>query len=202
MLRAGGPRTQAAHLVLNAASVCRRMPGMKPIARIALVLFLIATAGGGALRAAETPAAGAQLHGTILLVRHAPKLDDSSDPPLSEAGAARARDLASLLEGAGVTAIYTTQYHRTIDTAAPLAKATGVESAIVPGKETAALVERLRASAPEDLILVVGHSNTIPEILSALGCKEVIAIADDQYDDLFVVIPRRDGHAAMLRLKY
>lgn len=152
--------------------------------------------------AAESPAAGAQLHGTVLLVRHAQKQDASSDPPLSEAGAARAKDLASLLQGAGVTAIYTTQYRRTIDTAAPLAKATGVEPVVVPGKETASLVERLRASTPDDLILVVGHSNTIPEILSALGCKEVVAIADDQYDDLFVVIPRRDWHAAMLRLKY
>jgi broad specificity phosphatase PhoE len=152
--------------------------------------------------AAAAPADGAQAHGTILLLRHAPKLDGSSDSPLSEAGLARAQTLASLLEGAGVTAIYTTQYRRTIDTAAPLAKATGVESVIISGKETAALVERLRASAPDDLIVVVGHSNTIPEILSGLGCVDVVAIGDTEYEDLFVILPRGEGPPAMLRLKY
>lgn len=166
--------------------------------RIALVVVLLAAN----LPAAAPSAREERAHGTILLVRHADKQDASSDPPLSETGRARAAALASLLEGAGVTAIYTTQYRRTIDTAAPLAKATGVEPVVVPGKETAALVSRLRASAPADLILVVGHSNTIPEILAGLGCREVVAISDDRYDDLFVVLPRGGSPPAMLRLKY
>ncbi len=170
---------------------------MRRLTEIALLLALAAVSGLAAvsLATAETP------HGTILLVRHAPKQDASSDPPLSEAGIARARELASLLEGSGVTAIYTTQYKRTIDTAAPLAKVAGITPVVVSGKETAALVERLRASAPGDLIVVVGHSNTIPEILSALGCADEVAIADDQYDDLFIVLPRSGG-PGLLRLKY
>ena len=151
--------------------------------------------------AAFTLTAADQAHGTIVLVRHAPKQDDSSDPPLSEAGIARAKALATLLDGAGVTAIYTTQYKRTIDTAAPLAKVAGLTPVVVPGKETAALVERLRASAPGDLIVVVGHSNTIPEILAALGCPDEVAIADGQYDDLFIVLPH-GGKPGLLRLKY
>jgi len=171
---------------------------MRPLRRIALVVVLLAVSlPAGNPFAREEPA-----HGTVLLVRHAHRQDATADPPLSETGTARAAALASLLEGAGVTAIYTTQYRRTIDTAAPLAKATAVAPVVVPGKETAALVSRIRASAPGDLILVVGHSNTIPEILASLGCREVVAIADDQYDDLFVVLPRGGSPPAMLRLKY
>lgn len=164
---------------------------MRRLTGIALFVVLVAFT----LSAAE------QAHGTIVLVRHAAKQDDSSDPPLSEAGIARAKALAALLDGAGVTAIYTTQYKRTIDTAAPLAKVAGLTPVVVSGKETAALVERLRASAPGDLIVVVGHSNTIPEILAALGCPDEVAIANDQYDDLFIVLPH-DGKPGLLRLKY
>jgi len=51
-------------------------------------------------------------------------------------------------------------------------------------------------------VLVVGHSNTIPDLLSAFGCAEKISLAADEYDDLFVVVPKSEGTAALVRLRY
>jgi hypothetical protein len=51
-------------------------------------------------------------------------------------------------------------------------------------------------------VLIVGHSNTVPSILGRLGVKESITIADGEFDNLFIVVPKPDGSASLLRLKY
>src|SRR5215213_9019578 len=81
---------------------------------------------------------------TIILVRHAEKaVSTSADMALSEAGAARANELARVLGGARIGAIYTTQYLRTRQTVAPLAKALGIEPvSIETGKTYPAEVVR------------------------------------------------------------
>jgi broad specificity phosphatase PhoE len=144
--------------------------------------------------------------GVVFLVRHAERADAGmaaakmagADPELSDAGKARAAALAALLKDAKITAIFTTQYKRTRDTAQPLATATGVAAATIDSKDTAALIDRLKASAGN--VLVVGHSNTVPEIIKALGIGEPVEIAEDQFDNLFVVI--RGASPALLRLHY
>ena len=68
--------------------------------------------------------------------------------------------------------------------------------------DSAALVDHLHREAPRGIVLVVGHSNTIPSLLSALGCPDAVSIAGDEYDNLFVVVPREGAKALLLRLRY
>jgi len=145
----------------------------------------------------------------VFVVRHAERADGgatammaATDPPLSSAGAARAERLAALLAGAGVTAAYATEYKRTISTVEPLARRLGLAVEQVPAKDTAALVARIHATGPDDVVVVAGHSNTVPDILKALGVAEPVTIEDDEYDNLFIVVPHSAGPPTLLRLRY
>lgn len=131
----------------------------------------------------------------VIVVRHAERADGgagtgasmttSNDPELSEVGKARAQKLAAMLGDAGVVAIYTTQYRRTKDTANPLGEKVGVAYEAVPSGDMAGLVRKIK-SHKSGAVLVVGHSNTVPVIVKALGGPDV-TIADDEYDSLFFV---------------
>ncbi|MBA3385017.1 MAG: histidine phosphatase family protein [Chthoniobacterales bacterium] len=141
-------------------------------------------------------AASAQLvaaQSTFFLVRHAEKAEaasgsqDAKDPALSEAGRARAESLATLLKDAGISAIFATEFKRTQQTAEPLAHAGSLAVEVIPAKETAGLVSKLKET--QGNALVVGHSNTIPDILKALGATVVYSIDEGDYDDLFVFVP-------------
>ena len=136
---------------------------------------------------------------TIFVVRHAEKAkSNGNDPDLSEAGRTRAESLAKILKDANITAIYATEFKRTQQTAAPVAKAFGIELTIVPAKDTATLSAKLR-----DLhgnALVVGHGNTIPDLIKALGVETPVNIAETDYDNLFVVVLDEKPH--LLQLHY
>jgi len=131
--------------------------------------------------------AAAPAQSIIFVVRHAEKMDNAgNDPDLADAGRARAERLAKMLKDAGISAVYTTEFKRTQQTAAPLAKALGLNVTIVPAKETAPLTAKLRdlhANA-----LVVGHGNTIPDLIKAFDITTSISIAENDYDNLFVVV--------------
>jgi broad specificity phosphatase PhoE len=140
----------------------------------------------------------------VIVVRHAEKIS-SSDERLSEAGLQRAARLAAMLKDAGVSAIYSTDTPRTRGTAQPLADARklpvqiyDVGSAKVNARPFAL---HLRQQHLDQVVLVVGHSNTVPDILRALGCQETVTIGPDEYDDLFVVIPHGKA-SALLRMRY
>jgi broad specificity phosphatase PhoE len=145
-------------------------------------------------------ASAAAAQSVAFIVRHAEK-DESSkhDPGLSVAGRARAESLASMLKDAGVTSVYATEFRRTQETAAPLAKIIGAQVGTLPGKSTADLVTRLRA-LHDGNALVVGHSNTIPMLIKALGIDQPINIKDSDYDNLFVVI--LDEQPRLFRLHF
>jgi hypothetical protein len=64
------------------------------------------------------------------------------------------------------------------------------------------LAARLKAEHSRETVLVVGHSNTVPPLLKALGCAEDITISASQYDDLFAVVSRARGRPVLLRLSY
>ena len=148
----------------------------------------------------------------IFLVRHAEKAAApagpttpqsqmmANDPPLSAAGEARAAKLAAMLKSAGIGAIYTTEFKRTRQTAAPLAEALKLKPVMAAAKDPDPLVARLRASAVN--ALVVGHSNSVPELLKKLGVKEAVTIGDNDYDDLFIVFRSASGPPTLVRLKY
>ena len=120
----------------------------------------------------------------VFLVRHAEKVDNSRDAALSAAGEARARGLADKLQDAGITAIFTSEFQRTKNTAAPLAAKLKIEPLVHKADDTPGLVALLRK---QDRALVVGHSNTLPEIAQAYGVK--LEIRDDEYDSIFLLIP-------------
>jgi 2,3-bisphosphoglycerate-dependent phosphoglycerate mutase len=135
---------------------------------------------------------------TIFIVRHAEKADATKDPDLSEAGRARAEALAKTLRDANITAIYATEFKRTQQTAAPLAKILGITVTILPAKDNAALIAKLRASTGN--ALVVGHGDTIPDLIKALGISDPINIGENDYDNLFAVVLDQKPH--LFRLHY
>ncbi len=144
-----------------------------------------------------------QAQSTIFLVRHAEKADassgaDAKDPDLSVAGHVRAESLAKILKDAGVTAIYATEFKRTQQTAEPLARALGIKVATLPGKEINALVSKLKEAKGNTL--VVGHSNTLPEIISELGISAPPTIDEATYDNLFVL--QLGERPQLIRLHY
>jgi 2,3-bisphosphoglycerate-dependent phosphoglycerate mutase len=137
----------------------------------------------------------------VFVVRHAERADigtqKQNDPPLSAAGEARAQKLAAMLAEADVKDIFTTELKRTQDTAKPLAVKAGVTVEQVASKDLELLLAKIK-SHPNDVVLVVGHSNTVPAILKALTGADV-SIADDEYDNLFVVVP---ATRTMTRIRY
>jgi broad specificity phosphatase PhoE len=135
---------------------------------------------------------------TVILSRHAEKAaTPPKDPPLTEAGRKRADLLASMLADSGVEAIYVTEYQRTQQTAAPLAERVHVKPTVV--SDTHQLVEAIRARK-NGVVVVVGHSNTLPEIIAALG-GPTVKIADPEYNNLFVLTVG-ESQSSLLRLHY
>src|SRR5688500_8806197 len=123
----------------------------------------------------------------FIVVRHAEKAkDDPRDPSLSKAGQERARALARTLQNQPIVAAYATQYRRTRQTAQPAADAHGVTViAYDADLPPSALAARLRRDHAAGTVLVVGHSNTVPDIVSALcGCA-VLPLAESDYGDLY-----------------
>ena len=122
----------------------------------------------------------------IVIVRHAEKATNGgNDPDLSSAGRARADALARILKDAGITAIFTSEFKRTQETAAPTATSTHVAPTVVTAKDTAGLVAKLHQMKGN--ALVVGHGNTIPNIIRALGINSAINIPGADYSELLIV---------------
>ena len=159
------------------------------------------------LASAASVASGQQ---TIILVRHAEKATDANEAsvPLSDAGRARATRLAQMLAKAGVTAIYATETDRARQTAEPLARALKLEVRTYSPRDAAGklsaqiLLDRLKRDDASGTVLVVGHQNTVPDLIAGLGHPGKVEIGDKDFDDLFVVVPKVVGPPAVLRLKY
>jgi len=145
----------------------------------------------------------------VFAVRHAEKASEASDPaiPLSEAGRRRAERLAEMLQDCGITAIYSTDTVRTRTTAEPLARRLHLTTRIyaardAAGRTTAEPLLALLRQDPQAVVLVVGHSNTVPELLSALGAPGKVEIGDSEYGDLFLLVPATEGKPVFLRMRY
>lgn len=118
----------------------------------------------------------------FFLVRHAEK-QGGSDPSLTEAGAARAERLAAQLEKAGIEAVYATDTKRAQETGAPLAEALGLEIISYDPFDLDGFAADLKAAG--QTALVVGHSNTTPNLAEKLGGESHGLISDDDYDRLY-----------------
>ena len=138
---------------------------------------------------------------TVLLVRHAdinlPPTSD--DPPLNAAGRARAKTLAHVAGAAGVTAVFTSSLTRTKQTVKPLVALSGLQPREAP--PPAALAYEVLSSTAGTVVLVAGHTNTVPQMIAALGASPP-TIGEHEFDNLFVVTVAGPGKASVLRLKY
>ncbi|HEY3056398.1 MAG TPA: phosphoglycerate mutase family protein [Thermoanaerobaculia bacterium] len=125
---------------------------------------------------------------TIILVRHAEKAGPSGDVLLSAAGFDRAKELARVLGSAGISAIYTTPFHRVRQTAEPLATALHITPVEVETGDTYArdVVNAIMRDHKGQTVLVIGHSNTTVDVLRQLKIPNPPSITDSQYDDLFL----------------
>ena len=162
-----------------------------------LFVYSLLAISGLAVSAAEVSAQRA-----VLVVRHAEKIDESEDALLSPAGLQRAQALARDVGRSGVTQIFVTQLQRTQQTAAPLAAALKLKPIVMTANTTAPMVERIRREHPDDVVLIVGHSNTVPAILKEFGHPEPVVIQPDEYDSLFVLVPRGPSPPSVVRLRY
>ncbi len=139
---------------------------------------------------------------TIVLVRHAEsdRKIGGNDPPLSAEGRARARELVRVLGDTPLAAVYITRFQRNRQTAEPLVgRGGGPKLSVID--DVAATVAALGAEPWGSTALVIGHSNTLPQLLEALGGGK----ADPTpvpYDAMWVVTVTRDGGVSVLRLRY
>lgn len=137
---------------------------------------------------------------TIILIRHAERDPTSNpNPHLNADGQARAKTLLHVLGKSGLKAIYTSTLIRTQETAQPLT----TQLAIMPTQmdEAASLKNDILSKHVGEKVLVVGHTNTIPELIGLLG-GGAFGIAESQFDKLFVLTFFSPGAASVLEMKY
>jgi broad specificity phosphatase PhoE len=155
---------------------------------------------------AASPSSSTAPATVVLIVRHAERAPGSGDPPLSEAGTARAGALAEIGKLSGVAAIITTQFQRTRQTAAPLAESLGITPQVISARADAAQHGADIAAAVRQLagktVLVVGHSNTVPGIVAALGGPKFPDLCEAEYDRLITMVLDAEGGVRTVRTRF
>lgn len=145
---------------------------------------------------------------TIIFVRHAEKAESPpEDPELSEAGKRRVAELTRQLVDAdvvaGIDAIYSTPYKRTMETARPLSEALSLPINRYDPGDNEAVLETILKEHKGKIILVVGHSDTIPGLIADLGAsKRIPPIDDAEYDNIYVISIPWFGKTKTIRLRY
>src|SRR5688572_4587708 len=146
---------------------------------------------------------------TIVLVRHADKqVGAIDDAPLTPQGELRATRLAQMFGGAEafgrIARIYVSDTRRSQQTAPGLAHRLDLNPVVVDGKASPAeCARRVLRENRGGRALVVGHSNTVPALVSKLaGVDNVPPIGDEEFDNVYVVTVPTIGHASVLRMKY
>ena len=169
---------------------------MQVLARIAAICLI--------LQFAVPHGAHAQNVRTIFFVRHADKVSDDTDAPLSEAGHRRAECLANTLADARIEQIFTSDLQRTQQTAAPLAEKFRLKPVAIPLGRPDELIEAIRTGKANN-VLVVWHDQTLPKILRALGAPEITPIAHTEYDRFFILTfaaDKTNSHPRLTSLRY
>lgn len=145
---------------------------------------------------------------TVIFVRHAEKTAEPADDPLlSLAGQQRAVELARQLVDAdvvaGIDAIYATPYRRTVDTAQPLADALGLPITSYDDADTETIMEQIVRKHKGKIVLVVGHSNTLPALIGNMGASKKVPVIDEyEYDNIYIVSIPWFGKTKTIRLRY
>lgn len=161
--------------------------------KIVAGLMLLASACGAQMLP-PNPAEMAVAH-PAYVIRHLHKAS-GDDPQLTAEGAALARELAALLADKGIKGVFATPTRRAQETAAPLAALAKVPVTTYEPGDGAGLLKAVAAAGGP--VLIVGHSNTVPDIVAALGGDRPAPIADDQYGTLYLIQP---GQAEVRQLR-
>ena len=134
----------------------------------------------------------------IYLVRHGEKEAAGKDPALTAQGDARAQNIATILQKAGIGHVFSSDYARTRQTAQPLAQRSGLAVQTYDAAMPKSLVQTVKSMS--GAVLVVGHSNTLPELVRLFGGAAGADIADNEYDRLYQLIVGADGHVTTVLL--
>jgi broad specificity phosphatase PhoE len=140
---------------------------------------------------------------TVILIRHGERNDPSPanpDPHLNNAGKARARKLIHVIGQSAIKAIYNSHFVRSRETAKPLATYLGLSPIVMD--EPLQIKSDILSNHAGQTVLVIGHSDTVPDLINRLGAGSGPAIDDSEFDNLFVVKVFSQGRASMTRLKY
>jgi len=138
---------------------------------------------------------------TVVLVRHAEPQPGGTNPGLTTTGRKRAELLGVMFQDAGLTAVFTSEMRRTQETAQPLAARLSLVPTVLLGLDIAAHRTRILA-VPSGVALVVGHTNTVPPLIAALGARNTVQIAANEFDRMFIVSLGGAGAASVLSLHY
>jgi len=177
-----------------------------PSLKLSIPLVLLATVLSSCAAGNQAAGPGAiAFPRHVFLVRHTERVWEGEDPPLTAEGEARAKALAATLGDAGITAIITTQWRRTRDTAEPLAKLLKLEPEVIPvyegkSRENIEAVAAALRHHRDETVLVVGHI-TVTGVIAALGGPALPTICENVFSDLFLYSPAA-GDNGLLRLRY
>jgi phosphohistidine phosphatase SixA len=133
----------------------------------------------------------------IYLVRHGEKAV-GKDPELTAQGQLRAQNIATTLHRAGIQAIFSTPTTRTLQTAQPLAHRLNLPVQQYAANAPKVLVEKVKAL--RGAVLVVGHSNTLSELVTLFGGAPGAEIADEEYDRVYQLVNGADGKVTTVML--
>lgn len=136
--------------------------------------------------------------GAIYLVRHGEKASVGQDPALTAQGRVRAQNIATILRRTGIQSIFSTPTARTLQTAQPLAQQLGLTVERYDPATPKTLVDKVKTL--HGAVLVVGHSNTLPELVRLFGGEPGADIADDEYGRLYQLTPQAGGAVSTLVL--
>lgn len=170
-------------------------------------LLLVLLAAGAGCAPAVAPAAPAP-ETVVILVRHAEKASETADdPPLSARGRERAEALGRALAEAGVSAVIVSERIRTHQTVEPLLRARGLVPDTIPIRQGAdaharGVAAMIRERYRGKTVLVSGHSNTIPRVMTALGAGPLPDICDAAYANLYVMILQGNAPPRILRTTF
>lgn len=144
---------------------------------------------------------------TVFVMRHAEKVTSNPqdpDPALAPAGEARALELAQFFgrapKGQGIEAVVVSQFRRSQDTVRPLANRLGIPVIVVPAEDTRGTAKRALAENRGGRVLIVGHSDTVPEIVKELSGVDVGPMSEAEYGIVYLVTIPRFSRAAVTRL--
>lgn len=134
----------------------------------------------------------------VYLTRHGEKAAAGKDPELTPQGQARARTIATILRRAGIGHVFSTATMRTRQTAQPLAAQAGLEVQTYDAAKPEAIAAKIKALG--GVTLLVGHSNTVPQLVKQLGGSAATEIADDEFDRLYQLVIAADGSVTTVLL--